>query len=319
MPVRIRTVVGGGTTKNHLELNGVEVEDTHIEVNELLSGRILVTSMTKEIALRNARQMSGALVTSAPIEGIVGGSVPASETPDARPGFYLLLRGNSEMKPPNHEGRKTFGKVFTNHLRMAPHLPTCAIYDGVPKREALFRVNAGDTIRLWGDGFETEGKVGDRRVYRVPVMLGEFVTERSFGVTTSFDGAFEIFAENPSCALMATQIAAERVVDEVKGAFASNLCGAKVGGINYKDQKATTTTFLCPTIRDRVSDTRVPEGVGTVIEYLVWGLDLQTVKRGLRISLETITKTPGIIGITVFNQGGLWGKHRIYMRDLVGK
>jgi formylmethanofuran--tetrahydromethanopterin N-formyltransferase len=305
--------------KNHLELNGVEVENTYVEVNELLSGQILVTSITKEIALRNTRQMSGALVTSAPIEGIVGGFVPASETPDARPGFYLLLRGNSDMKPSNHEQRETFGKVFTNHLRMAPHLPTCAIYDGVSKNGALFRVNAGDTIRLWGDGFETEGKIAGRQVYRIPVMLGEFVTEKTFGVTTSFDGAFEVFAENPSCALMATQIAAERVVDEVKGAFASNLCGAKVGGVNYKDQNATTTTFLCPTIRDKVKDTRVPEGVGTVIEYLVWGLDLQTLKEGLRISLETITEIPGVIGITVFNQEGLWGKHKIYLRELLGK
>jgi len=305
--------------KSHLQLNGVEVEDTHIEVNELLSGRVLVTSINREIALRNTRQMSGALVTSAPIEGIVGGAVPASETPDARPGFYLLLRGHSDMEPSDPKGRETFGRVFTNHLRMAPHLPTCAIFDGVRRGDALFSVNAGETIRLWGDGFETEGRVGDREVYRVPVMLGEFVTEKNFGITTSFDGAFEIFAENPSCALMATQIAAERVVDEVKGAFASNLCGAKVGGVNYKDQSATTTTFLCPTIRDKVSDTRVPEGVGTVIEYLVWGLDIQTVKKGLRISLETITNVPGIVGITVFNQGGLWGQHKIHLRDLLSK
>jgi formylmethanofuran--tetrahydromethanopterin N-formyltransferase len=319
MPAKTRTLVGDGTVKNHLELNGVEVEDTHIEVNELLSGRVLVTSITKEIALRNTRQMSGALVTSAPIEGIVGGTVPASETPDARPGSYLLLRGHSEMKPSDRKGREAFGRVFTNHLRMAPHLPTCAIYDGVPKSDALFRVNAGETIRLWGDGFETEGKVADREVYRIPVMLGEFVTEKTFGISTSFDGAFEVFAENPSCALMATQIAADRVVDEVKGAFASNLCGAKVGGVNYKEQNATTTTFFCPTIRDKVSDTRVPEGVGTVIEYLVWGLDLQTVKEGLRISLETITKVPGITGITVFNQGGLWGQHKIQLRELLSK
>jgi len=302
---------------SHLELNGVKVEDAYVEVNELLSGRVLVTSLTKEVALKNARQMSGALVTSAPIEGIVGGFVSASETPDARPGYFLLLRGCSDMKPENREQREPFAKVFTNQLRMAPHLPTCAVFDAVPKKAALFSVNAGETIRKWGDGFETEDRVADRDVYRIPVMMGEFVTEKTFGVTSSFDGAFEIFAENQSCALMATQIAAERVVDEVKGAFASNLCGAKVGGVNYTDQNATTTTFFCPTIRDKVSDTRVPEGVRTVIEYLVWGLDIETVKRGLTLSLETITRIPGVVGITMFNQGGLWGKHKIYLRDLL--
>jgi formylmethanofuran--tetrahydromethanopterin N-formyltransferase len=93
--------------------------------------------------------------------------------------------------------------------------------------------------------------------------------------------------------------------------------GAKIGGITYTNEKATSTTFLCPTIRNRVADTRVPEGVNTVIEYLVWGLDIETVKEGLKVSLDTITRIPGITRISSFNQGGLWGKHKIYLRDLL--
>ena len=300
-------------------MNGVKIEDTHIEVNELLSGRILITSMTKEIALKNAAQMSGAFNTTVPVEAIVGGFASASETPDARPGFYLLLRGNRKMKIGTKSGNEAFEVAFTSQLRMTPHLRTCAIFDAVPKEKALLTVNSGDTLRLWGDGFEIEDKVAGRPVYRIPVMLGEFITERTFGITTSFDGALEIFAENPSCALMATQIASERVLDEVRGVHVASACGAKVGAVNYKDQRATSTTFLCPTIRDRVADTRVPEGVKTVIEYILLGLDMETIKKGLRISLETITKIPGILGITGFSQGGLWGKHKIPLRDLLKK
>jgi hypothetical protein len=55
----------------------------------------------------------------------------------------------------------------------------------------------------------------------------------------------------------------------------------------------------------------------TVIEYLVWGLDIGTVKEGLKVSLDTITRIPGITRISSFNQGGLWGKHKIYLRDLL--
>jgi formylmethanofuran--tetrahydromethanopterin N-formyltransferase len=93
--------------------------------------------------------------------------------------------------------------------------------------------------------------------------------------------------------------------------------GAKIGGVNYKTQQATTTTFLCPTIRDRAPETRVPEGVNTVIEYLVWALDLTTVRKGLRVSLDTITRIPGITRISSYNQGGRWGKHKIYLKELL--
>ncbi len=302
-------------------MNEVEIEDTHIELSEIVSSQILVTSMTKEIALINAQRLCGGVITFSPIEGFLGNFAPWQNTPDGRPGFYVLLRGMRSMNPETEEGRKAFENAFTNVLCLTPHFPTIAVFNAVPQKKTLFTVNAGETVRLWGDGFEVEDEMSRRSIYRIPVMMGESIIEKSFGVTTSFDGAFEIFCENSACALMATQAAGERVLNEIKGAFMiyplPGVNGAKIGGVNYKDQKATSTTFLCPTIRDRISDTRVPKGVNTVVEYVVWGLDKETVKKSLKISLETITKIQGIIRITGFNQGGLWGKHKIYLRELL--
>lgn len=304
-----------------LKINGVSIEDTYIESSEIISSEILVTSITKETAFANAQRMCRGIITFSPIEGFLGNSVPPTGTPDKRPGFLVLLRGNRSMSAETEDGRKMFEDAFTNMLCQTPHMPTAAVFNAVPKGKTLFTTDSGGTVRCWGDGYEIEDRIEGRRIYRIPVMTGESVVEKSFGLTTSFDGAFELFCQDISCALLATRAAAERVQDEVEGAFVMHpfggVNGAKIGGVNYTNEKATSTTFLCPTIRNRVAETRVPLGVNTVIEYLVWGLDLETVKKGLRVSLDTITRIQGITGISSFNQGGLWGKNKIYLRELV--
>lgn len=304
-----------------LKMNGVEIEDNYIESCEIISSQILVTSLTKEVALANAQRLCRGIITFSPIEGFLGNFISPSKTPDGRPGFHVLLRGARSMDIDTPEGRKTFEDALTNLLCLTPHMPTVAVFNAVSKGKTVFTSDAGETVRLWGDGFETEDKIKGIKIFRIPVMTGESVIDKSFGVTTSFDGAFELFCKDISSALVATKNAAERVLDEVQGAFVMHpfggVNGAKIGGTNYKTQKATTTTFLCPTIRNRVPETRVPEGVDTVIEYLVWALDIATVKAGLRVSLDTITRIPGIMRLSSFNQGGLWGKQRIYLKEML--
>jgi len=304
-------------------LNGVEIEDTYVESCEITSSQILVTSLTKDIALANAQRLCRGIITFSPIEGFLGNYVSPSETPDRRPGFYVLLRGMRSMDIDTKKGRETFEEAFTNLLCLTPHMPTIAVFNAVPKEKTAFASDAGQVVRLWGDGFETKAKVQGRQIFHIPVMTGESIIEKSFVITTSFDGALEISCQDISSALLATKAAAERVLDEVKGAFVMHpfggVNGAKIGAINYKTQKATTTTFLCPTIRNKVPETRVPEGVNTVIEYLVWALDIATVKKGLKVSLDTITRIPGIKRISSFNQGGLWGKHKIQLREIIEK
>lgn len=304
-----------------LKINGVDVEDTYIESSEIISSEVLVTSITREAALANAQRLCRGIITFSPIEGFLGNSVSPTKTPDRRPGFLVLLRGNRSMSIETEDGRKMFEDAFTNMLCQTPHMPTVAVFNAVPKRKTLATTNSGETVRRWGDGYETEDQLEGRKIYRIPVMSGESIVEKSFGLTTSFDGAFELFCQDISCALLATRAAAERVQEEVDGAFVMHpfggLNGAKIGGVNYTNEKATSTTFLCPTIRNRIAETRVPLGVNTVIEYLVWSLDLETVKKGLRVSLDTITRIQGITGISSFNQGGLWGKNKIYLRELV--
>lgn len=304
-----------------LKINGVDIEDTYIESSEIISSEILVTSITKEVALANAQRLCRGIITFSPIEGFLGNYVPPTKTPDKRPGFLVLLRGNRRMSTDTEDGRRAFDDAFTNMLCQTPHMPTVAVFNAVPKGRTLFTTNTGETVRRWGDGYEMEDNIEGREIYRIPVMTGESVVEKSFGVTTSFDGAFELFCQNISCALLATKDAAERVQDEVDGAFVMHpfggVNGAKIGGINYSHEKATSTTFLCPTIRDRVVETRVPSGVTTVMEYLVWSLDLKTLEKGLKVSLDTIARIPGILRISSFNQGGLWGTNKIYLRDLV--
>jgi formylmethanofuran:tetrahydromethanopterin formyltransferase len=44
---------------------------------------------------------------------------------------------------------------------------------------------------------------------------------------------------------------------------------------------------------------------------------MKTVRKGLKVSLDTITRIPGITRIGSYNQGGRWGKHKIYLKEIL--
>ena len=72
--------------------------------------------------------------------------------------------------------------------RVGQSVITCtssACYDGL---EAEERLKIGGKLRYFGDGFQGSKKLGGRRLWRVPVMDGEFVVEETFGVAKGVCG-----------------------------------------------------------------------------------------------------------------------------------
>ena len=80
---------------------------------------------------------------------------------------------------------------------------TSACYDGLGGDE---RLKVGGKLRYFGDGFQRSKLLDGRRLWRVPVMDGEFVVEESFGVAKGVGGGnFFMMAEDLEAALAAAR------------------------------------------------------------------------------------------------------------------
>ena len=153
-------------------------------------------------------------------------------------------------------------------------------------------------------------------------MEGEFLVEEAFGVQRAIGGGnFLILAKDQDAALAAAEAAVEamRKVRGVVLPFPGGVvrAGSKVGAKRYKKMVASTNDAYCPTLRGRDGVTsELPEGVNSVLEIVVDGLDRAAIENALRAGIEAACR-PGVIEITAGNYGGKLGKHHFRLHELV--
>jgi formylmethanofuran--tetrahydromethanopterin N-formyltransferase len=79
---------------------------------------------------------------------------------------------------------------------------------------------------------------------------------------------------------------------------------------------ASTNHPLCPSLRGRVEGSLVPEGVGSIYEIVVNGVDEERVKAAMKAGIEAATGTGRVLFIGASNFGGKLGPYRIRLREL---
>ncbi|HSQ53288.1 MAG TPA: formylmethanofuran--tetrahydromethanopterin N-formyltransferase, partial [Acidobacteriota bacterium] len=245
----------------------------------------------------------------ASVETLVG----PEETPDGRPGAIIQIYQGSRGALKNQMSLRIGQCIMT--------CPTTAVFDALPK--AKRRVSIGRGLRYFGDGFQKEAEVGGRKVWRIPVMEGEFVVEDEFGIMKAVaSGNMLILAKDWESALKASEDAKEAISKNIRGAimpFPGGLCraGSKVGSLKYK-LPASTNHQYCPTLRTLVPDSQVPEGVGSVYEIVINGLNQKVVKKAMCIGINAAIKVPGVVKITAGNYGGKLGPYRGDLKEVLG-
>ena len=293
----------------------VRIEDTFAEMFPLWAGRILITAANEKWALIAARTASGfaSSIIMSPAEASVETLVGPEETPDGRPGAIIQIYQGSRGALKNQMSLRIGQCIMT--------CPTTAVFDSLPK--AKRRVSIGRSLRYFGDGFQKEAEVGGRKVWRIPVMEGEFVVEDEFGIQKAVaSGNMLILAKDWESALKASEDAKEAISKNIRGAimpFPGGLCraGSKVGSLKYK-LPASTNHQYCPTLKTLVPDSKIPEGVGSVYEIVINGLNQKVVKKAMCVGINAAIKVPGVVKITAGNYGGKLGPYRGNLKEVLG-
>ena len=296
------------------ELRGVEIVDTYAEAFDMRVSRVIITAATEGWARTAAVSMTGfaTSVIGCKVEAGIEAMLPASDTPDGRPGASVLVFAfNAEGL-----GSRLVERVGQTVLTCA----TTACFDGLP--DVSERVQVGGVLRHFGDKLQSSKFLDGRRYWRVPVMEGEFLVEESFGTQPAIGGGnLLILARDQSAALTAAEaaVAAMRQVRGIILPFPGGIvrAGSKVGAKRYKSMTASTNEAYCPTVRGRVGiASELPATVNSVLEIVIDGVDRAAVEEAMRVGLDAACR-PDVVQITAGNYGGKLGTHLFRLHDLL--
>jgi formylmethanofuran--tetrahydromethanopterin N-formyltransferase len=296
------------------ERHGVDIVDTFAEAFDMRASRVVITAATQVWARTAAESMTGfaTSVIGCKVEAGIEAALPPQDTPDGRPGASVLLFAfNAEGL-----GSRLVERVGQTVLTC----PTTACFDGLPDAEE--RVVVGGLLRHFGDRLQSSKFLEGRRYWRIPVMEGEFLVQEDFGAQKAIGGGNLLILGKDQGAALAAAEAAVEAMRRVRGVilpFPGGIvrAGSKIGAKRYKSMTASTNEAYCPTVRGRIGVTsELPEGVNSVLEIVVDGLDRPAIESALRAGINAACR-PGVVQISAGNYGGKLGKHHFKLRELL--
>jgi formylmethanofuran--tetrahydromethanopterin N-formyltransferase len=292
----------------------ITIVDTFAEMFSMWAGRVLITADSERWALTAAQTATGfaASIIMSPAEAGIEGTMPLEKTPDGRPGVLIQIyhRMRRDLKT----------QMITRIGQCVMTCPTTAAFDALP--EAKRRLKVGRSLRLFGDGFQRKDEMYGRKVWRIPVMEGEFVVEDRFGAVQAVAGGnFLIMAENRRTGLEAAEKAVRAINEKCQRVilpFPGGICraGSKAGSLKYK-LRASTFHLYCPKLKALVEGSRVPENVNTIYEIVINGLDIDAVKKAMAEGIKAAAKVSGVTKISAGNYGGKLGPYKAYLKDVL--
>jgi formylmethanofuran--tetrahydromethanopterin N-formyltransferase len=285
--------------------------DTFAEAFRMRCVRLVVTAGDDywlDAALRECTGY-GASVIGCDAEVGVERLLPASETPDGRPGAAVLAFGFST---------EALAKAVPNRVgQCVLTCPTTAVFNGLPEAEES--IPLGKYLRYFGDGFQTSESHDGRQYWRIPVMDGEFLVEETLGVTKGVAGGNIILqATTAEIALVAARRASEAlaplegVITPFPGGVARS--GSKVGS-KYKNLTASTNEAFCPTLRGHV-ESQLVEGANCAYEIVIDAVNETAVASAMKAALQAAAGD-GVLALGAGNYGGQLGKFHFHLHELL--
>ena len=293
-----------------MKIKSTEIVDTFAEAFKMYGSRVIITAETKEWAMAAAQSMTGfaTSVIGCKCEAGIEAELSAEDTPDLRPGVSVLIFAMDA---------ESLGKRLMERIgQCVMTCPTTACYNGLEKGVPVF---IGGQLRYFGDGHQISKVMGMHKMWRIPVMDGEFTIDDMFNIEQSVGGGnILILAKDQKSALKAAK-AATKAMREVPGVilpFPNGVVrsGSKVGS-KYKSLIASTNHAYCPTLKGKVKKSELNNDINSVLEIVIDGLSLTAVEEAMRVGMEAAAK-PGIKQISAGNYGGDLGQYHIHLHKL---
>jgi formylmethanofuran--tetrahydromethanopterin N-formyltransferase len=294
-----------------MEVNGTKIIDTYAEAFPVWLSRVIITAATRRWAYKAAVEATGFATSKigCPCEAGIEGYLTEKETPDSRVGVSILICAEKKTIKAN---------VASRISQCVLPAPTASAFDGIPDAESRFFIR----MHYFGDTYEERCTVGDRKCWKIPIMEGNYIGEERFGTVKGIAGGnFLVMGHDQESALSGSEAAAEAIAG-LKGvitSFAGGVVasGSKVGSKNYWfPMPASTHHTWCPGLKGKINGSKVPEGVASIYEIVINGIDETSIRAAMKAGIEAATKTGDVMYIGASNFEGKLGQYRFYLHDI---
>jgi len=295
-----------------MKINGVEIEDTFAVAFAIKVGRVLITAVTERWALSSAREATGfgTSVIGCPAEAGIECVVSGDETPDGRPGAYILVC-NMSFKTLEPSLLFRIGQCVLT-------APTTAVFNGLTEAEQQF--DSGKKLSFFGDGYQKQEELYGRNMWKIPIISGDFLMEQNIGAINGVAGGnFYIMGQNQMAALTAAEAAVDAIAKQ-KGTttpFPGGIVasGSKVGS-KYKFLKASTNAAFCSSLREDGVCT-MTEDVSAIYEIVINGISQEAVAKSMKAGIMAACQVPGVLRISAANFGGKLGPYQFKLQEIL--
>jgi formylmethanofuran--tetrahydromethanopterin N-formyltransferase len=300
------------------------VEDTYAEGFRSIYGEFLVTARDRKWLDHCCNAATGHASSTimcdseAGVSQILDGVSTGQETPDGRIGAVIQV----------HVPR--FRKDRVKHLekvllaRIGQNVMTCPTARCFNRLDTDPYYKLGRKVAFFGDGHQKREKRFGTKGWTIPTMGGDFYLTRRFGFADGvMGGNLWFMADTEDHAIEAAERGVEAVnqcpdcVMTFPGGIASS---ASKAGSRYSFLIASTFAEYCPTLKQSDAvESRIPEGVNSIMEIVINGSSLEAVANGTYAAIDAALGTPGLKKISAGNYGGRLGKSFIYLHRKEGK
>ncbi len=289
------------------------IDDTFAEAFPMIATRLIFTAIDQELANTAANEFCGnaSSVIGCDCEAGIERLVSSEETLDGRPGVAVLAFAFN---------KKSLQSAVTDRIgQNVLTCPTTACYAGLMSVDKEDRIKIGAQLRFFGDGFQFSKLLAGRRLWRVPVMDGEFLCDDVAGTVKGIGGGNLLICGRSQMETLAAARSAVKAIHQVDDAimpFPAGIVrsGSKVGS-KYAKLKASTNHKWCPTLRGQ-TESELGENERAVYEIVIDGLSEQAVAGAMTAGLNAAAKEPGVERISAGNYGGKLGPHHFHLLRL---
>ena len=294
-------------------INGIKIENTFAEAFPMKAARLIITADSKYWLKQAVNNMTGfaTSVIACGCEAGIEKEIRSSETPDGRSGIAVLLFAMDSKGLAKQVLRRVGQCILTS--------PTTACFSGLESDE---KIDLGNAIRYFGDGFQVSKKINDKKIWRIPVMEGEFVIEDKTSITNGIGGGnILIIGDSNQEVLKSAEAAVKemRKVNNIILPFPGGIVrsGSKVGS-KYKSLIASTNDAYCPTLKG-ITKTKLSKNNESVLEIVIDGTNEKDISLAMKKGINIICKkfNKGIKSISAGNYGGKLGPYHFHLRNIM--